>query len=99
MSDGSARVKFLLAWAALLAAKLVLEPIYEADFAPSSYGFRPRRSAKQALERLRQLGNQGANHVLDADIENYFGSIEHDKLLKVLEVRSDAYSVRPSGDR
>ena len=35
---------------------------------------------QQALERLRQLGNQGANHVLDADIENYFGSIEHDKL-------------------
>jgi retron-type reverse transcriptase len=47
-----------------MAAKLMLEPIYEADFAPNSYGFRPRRSALQALERLRQLGNQGANHVL-----------------------------------
>ena len=43
-----------------MAAKLVLEPIYEADFAPSSYGFRPRRSAQQALERLRQLGNAKA---------------------------------------
>ena len=64
-----------------MAAKLVLEPIVEADFAPVSYGLWPRRSAQQALERLRQLGNQGANHVLDADIENYFGSIAHDKLL------------------
>ena len=70
-----------------MAAKLVLEPIYEADFGPSSYGFRPRRSAQQALERLRQLGNQGANHVLDADIENYFGSIEHDKLLTLVRQR------------
>ena len=58
-----------------MAAKLVLEPIYEADFVPRSYGFRPRRGAQQALERLRQLGNQGAEHVLDADIENYFGSV------------------------
>ncbi len=70
-----------------MAAKLVLEPIYEADFAPGSYGFRPRRSAQQALDRLRQLGNQGANHVLDADIENYFGSIEHDKLLTLVGQR------------
>ncbi len=63
-----------------MAAKLVLEPIYEADFAPGSYGFRPRRSAQQALERIRQLSREGAEHVLDADIENYFGSIEHGKL-------------------
>ena len=54
-----------------MAAKLVLEPIFEADFAPCSYGFRPRRSATMALERLRQLGNRGADHVLDADIEDY----------------------------
>ena len=70
-----------------MAAKLVLEPIYEADFVPNSYGFRPRRSAQQALERLRLLGSQGANHVLDADIENYFGSIEHDKLRTLVEQR------------
>ena len=67
-----------------MAAKLVLEPIFETDFEPCSYGFRPRRSATMALERLRQLGNRGANHVLDADIEDYFGSIEHDKLLVLL---------------
>ena len=70
-----------------MAAKLVLEPIFEADFGSGSYGFRPRRSAQMALERLRQLGNAGANHVLDADIENYFGSIEHDKLLALVGQR------------
>ena len=70
-----------------MAAKLVLEPIFEADFCPNSYGFRPRRSATMALERLRQLGNAGANHVLDADIEDYFGSIEHDKLLVLVGQR------------
>jgi group II intron reverse transcriptase/maturase len=70
-----------------MAAKLVLEPIFEADFMPCSYGFRPKRSAQMALERLRQLGNQGADHVLDADIENYFGSIDHDKLLTLLGQR------------
>ena len=70
-----------------MAAKLVLEPIFDADFAPNSYGFRPRRSAQQALERLRVLGNQGANHVLDADIENYFGSIEHGKLQTLVSQR------------
>jgi group II intron reverse transcriptase/maturase len=70
-----------------MAAKLVLEPIYEADFGPQSYGFRPRRSAQQALERIRQLSREGAEHVLDADIENYFGSIEHDKLLTLVRQR------------
>jgi group II intron reverse transcriptase/maturase len=70
-----------------MAAKLVLEPIFEADFGACSYGFRPRRSAQMALERLRQLGNHGANHVLDADIENYFGSIAHDKLLTLVSQR------------
>ncbi|HMN78224.1 MAG TPA: reverse transcriptase domain-containing protein [Burkholderiaceae bacterium] len=51
---------------AQMAAKLVLEPIFEADFGACSYGFRPRRSAQQALERLRQLGN-AANHFIDVD--------------------------------
>ncbi|KYG02832.1 hypothetical protein BE21_54195 [Sorangium cellulosum] len=54
----------------------MLEPIFEADFRPSSYGFRPRRSATQALETLRKLGARGGNHVLDADIRDYFGSID-----------------------
>ncbi|TMH00630.1 MAG: group II intron reverse transcriptase/maturase [Betaproteobacteria bacterium] len=70
-----------------MAAKLVLEPIFEADFEPCSYGFRPRRSATMALERLRQLGARGGNHVLDADISDYFGSIDHDKLLTLVGQR------------
>jgi RNA-directed DNA polymerase len=69
------------------AAKLVLEPIFEAGFRPSSYGFRPRRSATQALETLRVLGARGYNHVLDADIRDYFGSIDHAKLMKLVERR------------
>src|SRR6186713_1350222 len=70
-----------------MAAKLVLEPIFEADFRPSSYGFRPKRSAMMALEKLRELGARGGNHVLDADIRDYFGSIDHDKLMKLVEMR------------
>jgi group II intron reverse transcriptase/maturase len=69
-----------------MAAKLVLEPIFEADFLPCSYGFRPKRSATMALETLRKLGSQG-HHVLDADIRDYFGSIDHDKLMKLVERR------------
>jgi RNA-directed DNA polymerase len=69
------------------AAKIVLEPIFEADFLPCSYGFRPRRSATDALETLRKLGARGGNHVLDADIRDYFGSIEHGKLMKLVERR------------
>jgi group II intron reverse transcriptase/maturase len=65
-----------------MAAKLVLEPIFEADFVPCSYGFRPQRSATMALEELRKLGNAGGNHVLDADIQDYFGSIDHARLME-----------------
>ena len=70
-----------------MAAKLVLEPIFEADFLPCSYGFRPRRSATMALEVLREQGAKGGHHVLDADIKDYFGSIDHDKLMKLVELR------------
>jgi group II intron reverse transcriptase/maturase len=70
-----------------MAAKLVLEPIFEADFRPCSYGFRPKRSATQALERLRKVGATGGNHVLDADIADYFGSIDHDKLMLLVARR------------
>ena len=69
------------------AAKLVLEPIFEADFKSTSYGFRPKRSATMALETLRKRGAKGGNHVLDADIKDYFGSIDHEKLLKLVAKR------------
>ena len=72
---------------AQMAAKLMLEPVFEADFLPCSYGFRPKRNATMALERLRKLGAKGGHHVLDADIRDYFGSIDHDKLMKLVARR------------
>jgi group II intron reverse transcriptase/maturase len=72
---------------AQMAAKLVLEPIFEADFLPCSYGFRPKRSTTMALEELRRLGARGGHYVLDADIRDYFGSIDHGKLLKLVARR------------
>jgi RNA-directed DNA polymerase len=70
-----------------MTVKLVLEPIFEASFKPTSYGFRPKRSATMALEVLRKRGAKGGNHVLDADIADYFGSIDHEKLLKLVAKR------------
>jgi RNA-directed DNA polymerase len=69
------------------ATTLVLEPIVAADVHPCSYGFRPKRNATQALETLRRRGARGGNHVLDADIRDYFGSIDHDKLLVLVARR------------
>jgi RNA-directed DNA polymerase len=70
-----------------MAAKLVLEPIFEADFLDSSYGFRPRKSATMALEAIRRAGARGENYVFDADIADYFGSIDHSKLMKLVSQR------------
>jgi len=65
-----------------MAAKLVLEPVFEADFLPSSYGFRPRIGTLQALETIRETVNAGWRHVLDADIRDYFGSIDQTILME-----------------
>ncbi len=65
----------------MAAAKIVLEPIFEADFADVSYGFRPKRSAHQALEAIRVEVNRGAQWVLDADIKACFDHIDHDALM------------------
>ncbi len=70
-----------------MAAKLVIEPIFEADFLPCSYGFRPRRSATQALEVIREAGNRGQNFALDADIKSYFDSIDQEKLMVLVGER------------
>jgi RNA-directed DNA polymerase len=67
-----------------MTAKLVLEPIFEADLLPRSYGYRPGRSQTMALEALRKLGAQQHHHVLDADIRDSFGSIDHDTLTKLV---------------
>jgi group II intron reverse transcriptase/maturase len=71
----------------MTAAKLVVEPVFEADFLPFSYGFRPRRSAHQALEAIRAEANRGAEWVLDADVRDCFGSIDHDALMGQLARR------------
>ena len=63
------------------AAKLVLEPVFEADFLLCSYGFRPKRSATQAMERLRTGFIAGYCHVAEFDIRNFFGEISHERLL------------------
>lgn len=69
------------------AAKLVLEPIFEADFSPTSFGFRPKRSAHDALEVIRQTANSGAHWVLDADIKSCFDEIDQDALMALIERR------------
>lgn len=70
-----------------MATKLVIEPIFEADFQESSYGFRPKRNATQAMEAIREAGNQGYNYVVDADIRGYFDAIDQEKLMIVVSER------------
>jgi RNA-directed DNA polymerase len=69
------------------AARLVLEPIFEADFLAVSFGFRPRRSATDAAERIRTSFPRGSVWVVEADIRDYFGSIDQQKLLALVAER------------
>jgi len=69
------------------AAKIVLEPIFESDFLPVSFGFRPKRSATEALERIRVAFPRGQQFVFEADISNFFGEIDHDRLLSLVAER------------
>jgi group II intron reverse transcriptase/maturase len=70
-----------------MAAKMVIEPIFEADFQSFSYGFRPKKSATQALEAIREAGNRGMNFVVDADIQGYFDNIQKDTLMELVKER------------
>jgi group II intron reverse transcriptase/maturase len=70
-----------------MAAKVVIEPIFEADFHLCSYGFRAKRSAAQALEAIRVAGNQGYNFVVDADIQSYFDNIQKERLMELVRER------------
>lgn len=65
-----------------MAAKLVLEPVFEADFKASSFGFRPKRSATQALELLRIRCGRGQRAIVDGDIEGFFDAIDQKRLLE-----------------
>jgi RNA-directed DNA polymerase len=69
------------------AVLLILEPIFEADFLDSSYGFRPGRNAHQAIDAIRQHITAGFQEIYDADLKSYFDTIPHDALLKCLERR------------
>jgi len=69
------------------AVKFVLEPIFEARFRPTSYGFRPGRGCKDALREVAQLIVDGHTFVVDADFESYFDSIPHERLMQRVEER------------
>ena len=69
------------------AVLLILEPIFEADFLDSSYGFRPGRNAHQAIDAIRQYLAAGLREIYDADLKSYFDTIPHDALIKCLERR------------
>lgn len=69
------------------AVLLILEPIFEADFEDCSYGFRPGRSAHQALRAIEQHLQEGNSGVYDADLAGYFDSIPHDKLIGCVRMR------------
>ncbi len=64
-----------------MAVKIVIEPIFEADFQENSYGFRPKRNAHQAVADVSKQLSSGKTQVIDADITKYFDTIPHDKLL------------------
>ena len=72
---------------AQMAVKLVIEPIFEADFEECSFGFRPKRDAHQAVGAIREALNKGHPYVFDADLQQYFDTIAHDKLLVLVARR------------
>src|ERR1700691_4705536 len=69
------------------AAKLVLEPIFEADFDPNTYGYRPKRSAQDAIRKVQELLREGYTDVVDADLSKYFDTIPHRELLQCVARR------------
>jgi RNA-directed DNA polymerase len=69
------------------AAMLILEPIFESDFLDCSYGFRPERSAHQALDEIRGHIKAGYQAVYDADLKSYFDTIPHDRLIACVRMR------------
>lgn len=70
-----------------MAVLLIVEPIFEADFLDCSYGFRPGRSAHQALEEIKENLQQGRREVYDADLQSYFDTIPHEKLMACVQKR------------
>jgi RNA-directed DNA polymerase len=69
------------------ALKLIVEPIFEADFQPGSFGYRPKRSAQQAVLRVADAIATGKTHVIDLDLKAYFDGVRHDVLLAKVACR------------
>src|ERR1700726_1443410 len=69
------------------AAKLLLEPIFEADFDPNAYGYRPKRSAQEAIQKVSKLLCEGYADVVDADLSKYFDTIPHSELMQCVARR------------
>ena len=71
------------------ALKLILEPIFEADFQPGSFGYRPRRTAHEAVDRVARAIVQQKTRVIDIDLRSYFDNVRHDRLLAKVAERVD----------
>jgi RNA-directed DNA polymerase len=71
------------------ALKLILEPVFEADFQPGSYGYRPKRTAHDAIKRVAEAIAQRKTRVLDFDLRAYFDNVRHDRLLEKVAQRVD----------
>ena len=69
------------------AAKLILEPIFEADFEPNAYGYRPKKSAQDAIQEVNELLYKGYTDVVDADLSKYFDTIPHSELMQCVARR------------
>jgi len=69
------------------AAKLILEPIWEADLEPNAYGYRPRKSAQDAIQKVDELLHRGYTNIVDADLSKYFDTIPHSELLRCVARR------------
>ena len=70
-----------------MAVKIVIEPLFEADFIPCSFGFRPKRTARMALSAIVASINEGYLQVVDVDLKSYFDTIDHELLMRLVERR------------
>jgi group II intron reverse transcriptase/maturase len=70
-----------------MAVKMMIEPVFEADFIETSYGFRPKKSAQDAIRKIKENLFAGYQFIYDADLSKYFDSIPHDKLMRVVSQR------------
>jgi retron-type reverse transcriptase len=68
------------------AVKLVIEPIFEADFLDCSHGYRPKRRAVDAVQQIRENEAEGRVEVYDADLSSYFDTIEHNEMMRKVDV-------------